>query len=45
MTTQLQCGHSPKAVENVLSSAGLTLDTALQCGHSPKAVENSDSTY
>ena len=37
----LQCGHSPKAVENnrprTLSGP---VSTVLQCGHSPKAVEN-----
>ncbi len=37
----LQCGHSPKAVENCLEGlACANQKKPLQCGHSPKAVEN-----
>ena len=37
----LQCGHSPKAVENMPCWTAMTpAPGALQCGHSPKAVEN-----
>ena len=37
----LQCGHSPKAVENVSTAKTCLLRAVkLQCGHSPKAVEN-----
>ena len=37
----LQCGHSPKAVENdPASDASEGAGQSLQCGHSPKAVEN-----
>ena len=37
----LQCGHDPKAVENLPSRARRrSRDPMLQCGHDPKAVEN-----
>ncbi len=36
----LQCGHSPKAVENSAAGGKSTREMTLQCGHSPKAVEN-----
>ena len=39
--TTLQCGHSPKAVENLIHPGrSLSNSRELQCGHSPKAVEN-----
>ena len=38
--TELQCGHDPKAVENLESQFEKCLLTELQCGHDPKAVEN-----
>ena len=39
---RLQCGHDPKAVENMSRSSSLCASAAekLQCGHDPKAVEN-----
>jgi len=37
---RLQCGHSQKAVENLINLSGIDLDLKLQCGHSQKAVEN-----
>ena len=36
----LQCGHGPKAVENVRRLRGPSRGRSLQCGHGPKAVEN-----
>ena len=40
-TLWLQCGHDPKAVENVPGDgAGRRSRNRLQCGHDPKAVEN-----
>ena len=36
----LQCGHSPKAVENPRLRSLRGGRGSLQCGHSPKAVEN-----
>ena len=39
---ELQCGHSPKAVENIKQVGSNGLHWPLQCGHSPKAVENLD---
>ena len=41
----LQCGHDPKAVENVAQQPLPELQCPkLQCGHDPKAVENRQST-
>ncbi len=38
---ELQCGHSPKAVENLQTAQfPVQPDSTLQCGHDPKAVEN-----
>ena len=37
---ELQCGHSPKAVENRAKAIESNAVKMLQCGHSPKAVEN-----
>ncbi len=37
----LQCGHSPKAVENAACVGTQYSVMRLQCGHDPKAVENS----
>ena len=36
----LQCGHDPKAVENVGTVDAMPTGSRLQCGHDPKAVEN-----
>ncbi len=37
----LQCGHDPKAVENLAQPLNRFVSaTPLQCGHDPKAVEN-----
>ena len=41
LTSGLQCGHDPKAVENITSRLLYPPHTReLQCGHDPKAVEN-----
>ena len=39
-TEELQCGHDPKAVENLVPPPSTGRDSRLQCGHDPKAVEN-----
>ena len=40
----LQCGHDPKAVENIEKSVDQQAEPPLQCGHDPKAVENEVDT-